>query len=138
MPIQRPGDSFVTAWLRASTPEQMRMLDRLGARLHRKLDAADAKGSNEAPDRDWTRAYEAYQRGYQHFVTVELERLKLALMERRLNPGESPLTDEEYQAGSRELGLEALRTLPVDQLAPELERRGIKLIVAPEHEEKDR
>jgi hypothetical protein len=145
VPIQRTGDGFVSQWLRAETPEQLRMLERMRDRLKRKLDRADKLDAEPGgdkrdpiPDRDWCRVYEHYQRGYTALLVEERERTKLALMERRLDPGDAPLTDEEYETGTRELGLEALRSLPVDQLAPELARRGIKLIVAPpETEEKD-
>lgn len=127
---------IASAWLRAETPEHLRVLTRLRERLVKRLDAADTKGSTEVPDRDWCRALQRYQAGYGLLLTAETERQKLALMAQL--KGGAVITDEEYNTGIRELGIEALRQLPAADLAAELERRGLKLPAGtPENERGD-
>lgn len=134
MPIQRPGDTgSVSTWLRAETPEHLELLTRMRERAVRKLDRADAAEAapggerrDPVPDRDWCRLVQRYQAGYALLLTEERERAKLALMARLKGQGKI-LTDEEYESELLEVGREALAQLPVEDLARELERRGLKL-----------
>lgn len=127
------SDGSVSTWLRAETPEHLRLLSRMRERLVRKLDRADtaeaAPGGERRdpiPDRDWCRLAQRYQTGYQALLVEERERSKLALMARLRGDGHV-LTDEEYETGLRDLQQTALKDLPPADLAAEIERRGIKL-----------
>lgn len=125
MPITRPGDTgSVSTWLRGETPELLSLLTKLRTRLERRLEAS--KNPDAVPDRDWCRGFQRYQTGYAALLAEERERAKLALMARLKGQGKV-LTDEEYEAGIRELALESLGSLPAEDLARELERRGLKL-----------
>lgn len=139
--MTRPGEGYVSTWLRAETPEQLRMLERLRSRVMRKLDQGDraaaladktAKNPDEVgqlditPDRDLCRVIERYQAGYTLLITEEREQRKLALLARLKGQG-TLITDEEYETGMRELGLDAVATLSEGDLTAALARRGLKL-----------
>jgi hypothetical protein len=128
-----PVSADVSAWLRAETPHNLRLLERLRDRLVRKLDRADkleavpgGEVRDPVPDRDWCRALRTYQAGYQGLLVEERERAKLALAA-RLKGGATILTDEEYDTGVAEIQRHALKELPVEDLVAELAKRGLKL-----------
>lgn len=87
---------------------------------------------NGAPSRDWCRALARYQTSYTTLLTEERERFKLRLAMSK--QGEGLLDDAEYEAGLKELAMEAIGTLPADALHRELERR---LLEAPPLNERD-
>lgn len=137
------GGGIASQWLRAETTEHMRLLSRLRGRLEAKLDRLDEAARKAGvpldaiPDRDWCRALQRYQQGYTTLLVEERERAKLAIAA-RLKGGDQVLSDEEFSAGLRELGVEALKELPAADLAAELARRGINVpVVSVDDEDQD-
>lgn len=130
--MTRADTGSVSTWLRLETPEHLELLTRLRRRVVRKLDQTEALARREGggelditPDRDLCRVIQRYQTGYTALLTEERERQKLALMARL--KGQAVLSDEEYESGVRELALEALASLPAEDLVRALEARGIRL-----------
>lgn len=113
----------VSAWLRQRTPQHLAMLDKMRDALR---DHFPVLG---VPDREWARVYGLYQQGFHALLAEERERAKLQLMARLRGNGQV-LTDEEFDAGMRELGMQAVRDLPTADLAQELMRRGLTLPTA--------
>lgn len=139
----------VSAWLRGETPKHLELLTKLREQItlalspRVELDADDKPMVVPAdlndcgtPTRDWCRAYQRYQHGYETLLQEERERAKLALMASRT--GQSPLTDEEYETEMRQLGLEAVRELETGDLASEFLRRGMALPVDTGGDERER
>lgn len=94
------------------------------SKLRERLDATIATDvtENGTPTRDWCRAASRYQHSYQMLMLEERERLKLRVL--MTAKGTPVLDDAEYQQALSQLAIEALGTLPQDQLIAELERRG--------------
>jgi hypothetical protein len=117
----------VAGWLRRTMPRHLEMLDGMRDRLKESLDGL---GPRTIPDREWARVYALYQAGFNHLLAEERERVKLALMARLKSNGRD-LTDEEFEAGIRDLGLQAVKELSTADLAQELMRRGLTLPSVP-------
>lgn len=128
--------SDVSTWLRRETPQHLSLLTKLRETITSALTLrtnydADGKPTVTEPDlnergtpaRDWCRAYKEYRGGFESLLSEERERAKLLLLAQR--SGQSPLTDEEYEAEMRSLGVEAVRELDDGALAAELQRRGL-------------
>lgn len=117
----------VSDWLRSETPAHLRLLSRLREKLELTIDtdvSVDMHGQERAtPSREWCRAFARYQEGYHGFLSEERERAKLALLAKRA--GQASLTDEEYELEMRELGRQALKELPIADLASEFLERGM-------------
>jgi len=77
------------------------------------------------PGRDWCRVYEAYQAGYHALVNDVREHAKLALLAKRIAGATQPMTDEELERELDAIGKERVLSLPTEDLATELARRGI-------------
>lgn len=131
----------VSAWLRSETPMHVELLTKLREMITASLTARvemDADGRpmvipadvepSGTPTRDWCRAYQRYQHGYETLLQEERERAKLSLMAQR-GGAQEPLSDEEYEREMRQLGLEAVRELDTGDLASEFLRRGMSLPV---------
>lgn len=122
----------VSDWLRSETPRHLKLLSDLRSRLEDSLDsdvAVDETGASKGtPSRDWCRAFARYQQGYEHLLVEERERAKLALLAKRA--GHASLTDEEYELEMRQLGKEALKELPIADLASEFLARGMSIPVS--------
>lgn len=89
----------------------------------------DANGDGTAtPSRNWCRAFERYQTGYHGLLVEERERAKLALLAKR--SGQATLTDEEYELEMRQLAIEAVKELPIADLASEFLARGMNVPVS--------
>lgn len=129
----------VSDWLRAETPRHLTLLSRLRERLEGSLDedvAVDENGhSKGTPSRDWCRAFARYQQGYEHLLVEERERAKLALLAKRA--GAATLTDEEYELEIKQLAKEAVRELPIADLAAEFLNRGMSVPVVDGSSEDD-
>lgn len=123
--------------------EISRQLDinaKLGEGLLRELDRThkegrpvfDAEGNVVAtsftPDRDWARCYGHYRNVNRDLLTEERERTKLRLLLDK-DGGHRVLTDEEFAAEMKQLALEAVRTMPPEELARELSARGVSVPV---------
>jgi len=117
--------------LRAQSERYLGILERLGQRLLETL-TVDV---NEAgsPTRDWNRSMANYSKGMQGLLAEQRERTKLKLLAGKA--GQVPLTDEEYEAEMAQLGLQAVRELPAEQLRAELERRGVRVLEVEEQNE---
>lgn len=117
----------VSDWLRSETPAHLKLLSRLRARLEETMDVeicVDANGDGSStPSRNWCRAFERYQTGYHGLLVEERERAKLALLAKRA--GQASLTDEEYDLEMRQLAIEAVKELPIADLAQECASRGL-------------
>lgn len=134
---ERNKAASVREWLARETPENLDLLTRLRERLDQTLDERpdfELDGSpriNAAgrqmmlpadvndygtPSRDWCRAYQRYQAGYQ--VVLEGE-MKTA----QLTPDAQRISAEEFDSELRKLALEALRQLPDGEIQAELARR---------------
>jgi len=116
--------------LRAQSERYLGILERLGQRLMETM-SVDV---NEAgtPTRDYNRSLANYSKGMLGLLAEQRERTKLKLLAGKA--GQVPLTDEEYEAEMAQLGLQAVRELPAEQLRAELERRGVRVL---EVEERD-
>lgn len=89
----------------------------------------DANGDGSmTPSRNWCRAFANYQTGYHGLLVEERERAKLSLLAKRA--GQASLTDEEYELELRQLAIEALKELPIADLASEFLARGMTLPVS--------
>lgn len=117
-------DRWMREFLATEAEAQTRMLTGLRLRLERGQAAADPK-STAPPSREWVRAARMYLDGYRALATLELEHAKVKLMARKA--GMDALTDEEYAKELVELGRDAVRSLPDDELRAELERRAMAL-----------
>lgn len=117
--------------MRAQSERYLGILERLGQRLLETL-TVDV---NEAgsPTRDWNRSMANYSKGMQGLLAEQRERTKLKLLAGKA--GQVPLTDEEYEAEMAQLGLQAVRELPAEQLRAELERRGVRVLEVEEQNE---
>lgn len=130
---------IASKWLRSETPQHLRMLTRVRERIERRLDREDraaaesGREADEVPDRDVCRAIQRYQASFTALLVEERERAKLALaVKLKGGAGAQILTDEELEAGMRELAAAALKELPIADLAAELARRGIRIPEAPD------
>jgi hypothetical protein len=119
----------VSKWLRERTPQHLALLDKMRGALTDKFPVGIA-GEPLIPDRDWARVYGLYQAGFHALLTEERERAKLALMARLKSEGKE-LSDEEFEAGIRNLAIHALKELSTADLAQELMRRGLTLPSVP-------
>lgn len=121
----------VSDWLRSETPKHLKLLSDLRKRLEDSIEADvavdDTGASKGTPSRDWCRAFARYQQGYEHLLVEERERAKLALLAKRA--GAATLTDEEYELEMRQLAKEAVRELPIADLAAEFLNRGMSVPV---------
>jgi len=117
--------------LKAESERYMALLEKLGEKLTRTLpvDCNDAG----TPSRDWARSFGHYSQGVRGMLGEQRERVKLQIMAGKT--GQAPITDDELEAGIRQLQLEAVRELPEQELRTELERRGV--VVSSEHEDPD-
>ena len=115
----------VSKWLRERTPQHLALLDKMRGALTDKFPVGIAS-EPLIPDRDWARVYALYQAGFHALLTEERERGKLALMARLKSNGQV-LTDEEFEAGMRDLAMQAVKELSTADLAQELMRRGLTL-----------
>lgn len=107
--------------LKAESERYISLLERLGERLSRSLPAdVNTKGT---PSRDWARSFANYDKGMRGMLAEQRERVKLKLAAGKA--GQAPLSDEEYEAGMRELALEALSQLPEQELRAALAARGV-------------
>ena len=113
-----PRDGWMRQFLRRGAEQQVGMLTALADRLERDL----AKQPEGLPGKEWVRVARLYQDGYRHLAQQELETAKVQLLARRVS-GRAPLSDAEYEEQMAALGLEAVRTLSVEQLEVELERK---------------
>ena len=116
--------------LRAESERYMDLLERLGAKLSRTLEAD--VNEHGTPSRDWARSYGNYSQGLRGLLEEQRERIKLRLMAGKM--GQAPLTDEEYEAGLRELALERVKELSTADLAGELAARGLTMPSVPDDE----
>lgn len=126
--VGRADAGWVSRFLRADAERQARMLETLSDRLERDLVNLPEK---QLPSKEWIRAARLRLDGFRALAQLELETARLKLLAARVGQGERELTDEEYEAGKLELGLETLQSMPVDRLGTELARRGLVLMPAP-------
>lgn len=107
--------------LRAESERYMTLLERLGEKLTSSL--PDDCNDNGTPSRDWARSFGHYSGGLRGLLAEQRERAKLKILAGRA--GMPALSDEEYDAEMRALGLEAVRELPEQELRAALAERGI-------------
>ena len=109
--------------LKSESERFLRLLETLGEKLKRTLVTDCNEGGS--PSRDWARSFGHYSQGVRGLLDEQRERVKLKLMAGKV--GQAPLTDEEYEAGLRELGLEHVKQLSTADLAAELAARGLTM-----------
>ena len=119
--------------LKAEAERYLALLEELGAKLKRTLpiDCNDAG----TPSRDWSRGFGHYSGGTRGMLAEQRERMKLQIMAGKA--GQAPMTDEELDAGLRQLQLDTVRDLPEQELRQELKRRGVVLTLVPDSEDPD-
>lgn len=116
--------SKISEWLRQRTPQHLELLDKMRDSLMRHLPVVGV------PDREWAKVCGLYLNSWNAMSAEEREKAKLALMARLKSNGQV-LTDEEFEAGMRDLALQAVKELSTADLAQELMRRGLTLPSVP-------
>lgn len=123
----------VTSWVTSETPEHLKLLSRLRVRL---VDSMHGDiNESGTPTRDWCRAYQRYQTGFANVVAEQREHVRLRLLLDK--SGQQVLSDEEYERELKQLALEGIAEVPVEELNRELERRGQQAMQQLEDEEDD-
>lgn len=117
--------SKISEWLRQRTPQHLELLDKMRDSLMRHLPVVGV------PDREWAKVCGLYLNSWNAMSAEEREKAKLALMARLKSNGQV-LTDEEFEAGMRDLALQAVKELSTADLAQELMRRGLTLPSVPD------
>ena len=102
----------------------MGTLERLGKQLNESLPHETVEGS-DTPTRDWCRAFSRYQTGLNDLTNEQLKHAQLQLLAQRA--GQGALTDEDYEAGLAELGVEAVKAMDRDVLQRALAERGLRV-----------
>lgn len=108
----------------------MTLLEDLGRRLRVSIDSD--VNEHGTPSRDFARSFGHYSQGVRGMLAEQRERVKLQIMAGKT--GQAPITDDELEAGIRQLQLEAVRELPEQELRTELERRGVVVANQPEED----
>ena len=116
--------SKISEWLRQRTPQHLELLDKMRDSLMRHLPVVGV------PDREWAKVCGLYLNSWNAMSAEEREKAKLALMARLKSNGQV-LTDEEFEAGMRDLAMQAVKELSTADLAQELMRRGLTLPSVP-------
>ena len=116
--------SKISEWLRQRTPQHLELLDKMRDSLMRHLPVVGV------PDREWAKVCGLYLNSWNAMSAEEREKAKLALIARLKSNGQV-LTDEEFEAGMRDLALQAVKELSTADLAQELMRRGLTLPSVP-------
>lgn len=119
--VERP---HIASRLAAEKAKYMAMLERLGARLTETMDSEVCKYS-ATPSRDWARVFKCYQQGLNDLASEQLKHAQLQLLAQRSATG--ALTDEDYELGLAELGIEAVKTLERGTLQKALAERGLRV-----------
>ncbi|HZJ66411.1 MAG TPA: hypothetical protein VFD36_23050 [Kofleriaceae bacterium] len=118
-------------FLDESAEQQARILTTLGGRLERGA-AAAKPDATDPPSREWVRAASLYFDGHRHVAATELDRAKLELDRVRVRllarrAGMQELSEDEYAAQLIALGRESVAALSDDEIAAEVQRRGLAL-----------
>jgi len=120
-------NGWMAQFLRKEAEQQAALLEGLRTRLIAQLERQGKLDAAALPDKDWCRVARLYQEGYRALASLELETAKVQLLAERAARDRPPMTDEEYAQEMADLGRDAVKALPDDELRAELARRGLAL-----------